>query len=155
MPGASTIGQRLRKARQRGGLTQKALAGRLGVFQPIVANWESGKAPISHDVRTRIEEILGGPLTNKRRLVSDAAASEVSSLGEWVSEQREKAGLSVTELANKAKMSAMAIYNIEHGKISNPQLSTRNKLAAAFDQEIPERIIEDTEGEQKSRVSAV
>ena len=147
MPGASIIGQRLRNARQRGGLMQKALADRLGVLQPTVANWESGKAPISQEVRTKVEKILG-PLTNKSRLASEATASEVSSFGEWVRENRDKAGLSVTELARKAKMSAMQIYNIEHGKISNPQSSTRNKLAAAFNQEIPEPIIKETEEEQ-------
>jgi transcriptional regulator with XRE-family HTH domain len=122
---ASTLGQRLRKARQSGGLTQKALADRLGVTQPLVAHWESGNATFSNDYRKQIEKILG-PLTNKNQPVSGVAASEVSSFGDWVRENRDKAGLSVPELAKKADISTVAIYNIENGKIKSPQSSTRN-----------------------------
>jgi transcriptional regulator with XRE-family HTH domain len=48
----------------------------------------------------------------------------------------------------KADISAMAIYNIENGKIKNPLSSTRNKLAAALDQPIPNDVVEATEQEQ-------
>ena len=37
-----TIGQRIRTCRKRAGLNQGALADRLGVTQPTVANWEAG-----------------------------------------------------------------------------------------------------------------
>jgi transcriptional regulator with XRE-family HTH domain len=105
---ASTLGQRLRKARQSGGLTQKALAVRLGVTQPLVANWESGKAAFDN-YRKQIEKILG-PLTNKNQPASAVTTSEVSSFGDWVRENRDKAGLSVPELAKKADISSVAIY---------------------------------------------
>jgi transcriptional regulator with XRE-family HTH domain len=143
---ASTKGQRLRKARQSGGLTQQALADRLGVTQPLVAHWESGKTAFSK-YREQIETILG-PLTNKTQPASAVATSEVSSFGDWVRENKDKAGLSVPELAKKADISTVAIYNILNGKIKNPQSSTRNRLAAAFNADIPSDIVEATEEEQ-------
>ena len=41
-PPLDTIGQRIRAQRKRAGLNQGALADRLGVTQPTVANWEAG-----------------------------------------------------------------------------------------------------------------
>jgi transcriptional regulator with XRE-family HTH domain len=150
---ASTLGQRLRRARQREGLTQQDLADKLGVLQATISNWETG-SPFKKASRDKIEEILG-PLTNKKQLESRAgqtqsvpAESDISSFGSWVRENRNKLSLSVPELAKKAKISAVAIYNIENGKIKNPQSATRNKLAAAFNQTVPTDVVEETESEQ-------
>lgn len=149
---ASTLGQRLRRARQREGLTQQHLADKLGVTQATIANWEAG-SPFTSS-RSRIEKILG-PLTNKKQLQSDEGGtqsapveSDISSFGSWVRENRNKLSLSVPELAQKAKISAVAIYNIENGKIKNPQTATRNKLASAFNATVPSDVVEETEGEQ-------
>jgi transcriptional regulator with XRE-family HTH domain len=150
---ASTLGQRLRRARQREGLTQQALADKLGLIQTTISNWENG-SPFKSVDRERIEGILG-PLTNKKRLPSDpdqkaitVVENEISSFGSWVRENREKASLSVPELARKADISPASIYNIENGKIKNPQSSTRNQLAAAFNAKIPADVVEETEEEQ-------
>lgn len=150
---ASTLGQRLRRARQREGLTQQALADKVGVSQAAIANWENGSS-FNKAKREKIEAILG-PLTNKKRVEVDGDQDEfadirgdISSFGSWVLENRSKASLSVPELAKKAGISAVAIYNIENGKIKNPQVSTRNKLAAAFSESVPVEIVRETEEEQ-------
>jgi transcriptional regulator with XRE-family HTH domain len=144
---APTLGQRLRSARQREGLTQQALADRIKVSQGAIANWEAG-SPFDSPTRQKIEKILG-PLTNKKQATAiPAVEEEPSSFGTWVREKRSKDSLSVPELAKKANISAQAIYNIENGRIKNPQATTRNKLAAAFNEKIPAGIVEEIEEEQ-------
>lgn len=57
----STLGRRLRRAREREGLTQDGLARKIGVTQPAIAAWEAGTPFPKY--RDQIEAILG-PLTN-------------------------------------------------------------------------------------------
>lgn len=149
---ASTLGERLRRARQREGLTQQELADKIGAHGPKISNWETGVGSFSKATRDKIEEILG-PLTKKKHGASGlktvvAIEDDTSSFGSWVRENRIKASLTVPELAKKAGMSAVAIYNIENGKIKNPQSSTRNKLSVAFNEQIPANVVQETEEEQ-------
>jgi transcriptional regulator with XRE-family HTH domain len=53
---AQDIGMVLKRLRERAGLSQRELAGQLGVQQPAIARWEAGRVrmPIN-----RIEDILG------------------------------------------------------------------------------------------------
>lgn len=60
--GAPTIGERIRIARKRAGLNQAALAVRLGVTQPAVANWESGVHDPRRVVLAKLAEALGTSL---------------------------------------------------------------------------------------------
>ena len=69
---------------------------------------------------------------------------EVSSFGAWLHEQRLQSGLSVPELAKRASVSAPAIYNIESGKIQNPQAATRNRIAAGLETAVPAQVIAET-----------
>ena len=147
---SSTLGQRLRRARERQGLTQQALATKIGVAQPTIANWEAGNA--FTDYRAKIEAILG-PLTKKKEDTSgekavDTTEDEISSFGTWLRGKRESSGLSVPELAKKAGISAPTIYYIENGKIKNPQSSTKDKLADALNETIPKDVVKETEEEQ-------
>ena len=52
------------------------------------------------------------------------------------------------ELANLATISAVALYNIESGKIQNPQVATINKLGNALKKAVPEVVVTETEHEQ-------
>lgn len=61
-PDGSTIGERIRQARKRAGLNQAALAERLGVSQPAVANWESGVHDPRRLVLAKLADALGTPL---------------------------------------------------------------------------------------------
>ena len=141
------LGSRIRRAREREGLTQAALAEKVGVAQPTVAVWEAGKN-LSESNRKNLEQILG-PLTHRRGAKAGTPAeSEVSSFGVWLRDQRSKASMSITELARSSGLSGQAIYNIENGKIQNPQSATRDKLGKALKQLVPKDVIADTELDQ-------
>lgn len=62
--------------------------------------------------------------------------------GRWLERAREDAGLSVHELADKAGVSAPAIYNIESGRSSNPRAATQKKLEAALKVSVPAEVLE-------------
>ena len=53
----------LRAARKAAGLTQTALAERLGTTQQAVAKWESGRGVPRDETRWRLAEALGVPVT--------------------------------------------------------------------------------------------
>jgi transcriptional regulator with XRE-family HTH domain len=149
------LGRRIRRAREREGLTQQALADKVGVTQGSIASWEAGKPPKKANM-SGLQEVLG-PLSMKKASKSSGAQdekapttpdSEISSFGIWLRAQRSEQSLSVPELAKSADVSAPAIYNIESGKIQNPQAATRDRLAKALKQSVPEQVVTDTEQEQ-------
>jgi transcriptional regulator with XRE-family HTH domain len=95
-----------------------------------------------------VGERAGGPLTVKKQSAEVDVESEISTFGAWVRENRIKAGLSVPQLAKKANISVVAIYNIENGKIKNPQSATKASLAAAFHERIHDEIEKEIDEEQ-------
>jgi transcriptional regulator with XRE-family HTH domain len=134
----------------------------MGLTQGAVASWEAAGRQPKEDNKITLEEILG-PLSmnkaSKLRKVSissgarvdkalNAPDSEVSSFGGWLRDQRTKAAISVPELAKSAKISTVAIYNIESGKSQNPQAATRDRLATALKQVVPPDVVTETEKEQ-------
>lgn len=52
-------GERLREARRRLGLSQAALAGRVGVTQPSLHQWEAGVNEPAFKNRLLLAEVLG------------------------------------------------------------------------------------------------
>ena len=56
---AETVGQRLARLRRERGLTQAELAGRLGIAQPIVSDYERGELRLHGQLIVRLTEILG------------------------------------------------------------------------------------------------
>ena len=162
---AKVLGQLIRRAREREGLTQQALADKVGVTAAAVSTWESGTQPKGAN-KSALEDFLG-PLSVSRaaksRKVSKPSGmrkekaskvpvatidSEVSSFGGWLRDRRTRAAMSVPELAKKAKISSVAIYNIESGKSQNPQPATRDSLAKALGGVVPKEVVAETEQEQ-------
>lgn len=144
------FGEGLRKARTREGLSQAALAKKLGVTQPTIGNWE--KAPVEPAKFKRVQkefEKVFGSRTSQQRIDGQQSAPSPSDFGKWVQEQRIVKNMSVFELAQVADLTAPAIYNIEAGKSLNPQATTRNKLTAALGVVVPPEIIKDVEAESK------
>lgn len=144
---SKALGSRIRRAREREGLTQTALAEKVGVAQPTVAVWEAGKG-LSEANKKNLEQVLG-PLTHGQGAKAGTPSkTEISSFGVWLRDQRTKASMSITELAHSAGVSGQAISNIESGKIQNPQSATRDKLGKALKQSVPKDVIADTELDQ-------
>jgi transcriptional regulator with XRE-family HTH domain len=56
---AETVGQRLARLRRERGLTQAELAGRLGIAQPIVSDYERGELRLHGQLIVRLTAILG------------------------------------------------------------------------------------------------
>lgn len=145
---SNALGKRIRRAREKEGLTQAKLAEKIGVTSASVSTWEAGGG-ISENNKKKLEKILGPLSPAKTKKASMVLEDEISSFGIWLREQRENKSLSVPELSNLSKISRPTIYFIENGKIQNPQVSTRNKLAQALDQSVPEQVIQDTEQDQE------
>jgi len=138
------IGERIRRTRQREGLTQTALGEKIGVTQGAIAAWETGRAAPTEGNKKKLKIILGWSRTRAAEKPSEEVAEEVSSFGAWLREQRVQSGLSVPELAKRASVSAPAIYNIESGKIQNPQAGTRDRIAAGLKTAVPEQVVDET-----------
>lgn len=71
LPVPSAIGERIRHARKSAGLNQAALAARVGVTQPAVANWESGV----HDPRRMMLAKLAEALSTSLEWLAEGARS--------------------------------------------------------------------------------
>lgn len=49
----------LKTVRERRGLSQREMAGKLGVTQPVVSRWESGESAIGEDTLSKYAQALG------------------------------------------------------------------------------------------------
>lgn len=144
-----SFGERVRRARIRHAMTQTDLAKKVDVSQPTIHLWEKGKATPSADQKTHLKTILGGVWkeTNNVDRTEHAHSSQPGAVGSWVNRARIEKGISVPELAEQAGLSAVAIYNIEAGRISNPRSATIAKLENALGIEIPSEVKEETREE--------
>lgn len=68
-----------------------------------------------------------------------------SEFGRWLYETRTKKNLTVGQLAEKAGVSFVQIYNIEAGRSQNPREGTRNRLIAALGQKPEDSVVVATE----------
>jgi transcriptional regulator with XRE-family HTH domain len=116
----------------------------------MVSVWELGRSTPDEAMLQLLEKVLNTSLRSGDR--ADDAFTESSSLpqfGLWVRRQREENGLSVADLAEAARISLPALYNIESGRSANPRLETRNRLTKALKVEAPAAVLEAVE-EQSS-----
>jgi transcriptional regulator with XRE-family HTH domain len=146
---AADIGQRIRRTRQREGLTQAELAEKIGVTQGAIAAWEGSRASPTEANKKKLKSILGWARVRASSEPSQDVGEEVSSFGAWLREQRLEKSLSVPELAKRANVSSPAIYNIENGKIQNPQANTRQRIAAALETAVPDMVVDETTESQE------
>ena len=123
------FGERLKRARIRNDLTQAELSEKVNVSQALISQWENGKSEPNKQQREELKKILGGWVAEKP---TDQAGEETEispgTLSAWLTRSRLAKNMSVPELAEKAGLSAPAIYNIESGQISNPRNETIRKL---------------------------
>jgi transcriptional regulator with XRE-family HTH domain len=70
-----------------------------------------------------------------------------SPFGEWLRAERVLRSMSRAELAALSGVSPMQISNLERGRTVNPQPTTREKLARAFEVHVPDAVAIDAERE--------
>ena len=128
---AKLLGERLRKARLQEGMSQTELGKKVGVTQGSISNWEKGTIVPKDEQVHKLQRVLG-TLTE-----SSGAQPANGAFGAWLRKARGEANLSVAELAAKAGVSIVAIYNIEAGRSQNPQEQTRKRLERALGVDTP------------------
>jgi transcriptional regulator with XRE-family HTH domain/predicted GIY-YIG superfamily endonuclease len=143
----TALGRALRRAREREGLTQQALADKLTksvgakVWPANIAQWEAGDRVPPDSYIPKIEEILG-PITKraaKKEKDAEIIEDESSDFGVWMRNTREEKGLSRYELARQAGLTATTIYFIESGKVTNPQDATKDKIYKVLGKQPPKQ----------------
>lgn len=148
MPNIS-FGERLKRARIRNAMSQAELAEKIRVSQATVSNWEIGKAAPLKEQKVELARVLGGFSADSTPTREEFEAQGPTALSSWLSRERAGRGLSVSELAEKAGISAPAVYNIERGRILNPRVETMRKLERALGAEIPKEAKEEVKEEAK------
>ena len=124
----------LQRARQLAGLTRKQLAEKIAASAQSVFNWETGFSSPQGKYRDALFKELSEDAFDPEKAAPEI---EPTAFGRWVEDNRSKAGWSRQELASKVSVSAMTIYNIETGRVTNPQQATVEKLETAFKQQVP------------------
>lgn len=140
----SKLSENLRARRVAAGLSQNDVAEKLGVAQPTISNWELGRSQPSAPQVTALEGILGS-LETPLDTPGSTGPTEASPFGVWLNAARTRRGLTVVELAGKAGVSLGTIYNLESGRIENPQKATRDKVIKALGETPPAEAVEATE----------
>ncbi len=134
----------IRERRVAAGLTQADLAKKLGITQATVSNWELGKTEPLEKQLKGLEGVLGNLRVPQGEITGDSSSS-TSPFGVWLNAARTRRGLTAVELAGRAGVSHVTIYNLESGRIENPQERTRQNLVRALGEEPPRETVEATE----------
>lgn len=135
------FGPSIKKSRVRLGMTQTELGGKLDpqVSPTTISQWENENHVPSDVYKAQLRLILGrnsnggeakGPPATEEE--DEEPVGAPSTIGVWLNRHRLEQKLSVPELAAKAGLSPVALYNIESGRSQNPQRATVSKLEAAL-----------------------
>lgn len=150
---AARIAEAIRNRRIGSGLSQSEVAVKLGVAQGTLSNWERCKTEPSAQQLHGLEAILGSLRPEGRGDKEVGSLGEASPFGVWLNSARTRRGLTVVELSGRAGVSSPTIYNLESGRIENPQERTRRSLIQALGEEPPKEAVEATE--QASTIEGV
>jgi transcriptional regulator with XRE-family HTH domain len=116
------LAERIAASRSTSGLSQKELADKLSVSQPLISQFETGKAKPDARLLEKLEAVLGG-ITGEG--VADQA---LPALSVWLARVMSKKNLTANELARRAALSVPTIYNLLNGKAENPQQRTLSAI---------------------------
>lgn len=142
----SHVGESIRAARKRNALSQKELAEKLETTQATISNWETAKQEPDSSAREKLQTVLGeGIFAADAR----AVAGDTSVLATWLSKTMERAGLTVSQLAEKSGLSMMTIYNIQAGRARNPRPRTIELLEKAVQTKFETEFREEVERDSK------
>jgi transcriptional regulator with XRE-family HTH domain len=135
------LGSRLRAKRIDASLSQAEVANKLGVSQVLISHWETGRRNPDPNQLDKLTSLLG-PLNIDQ---DSAVSSEVSPFGAWLRSVRAKLELTPAQVAQQAGVSIPTIYNLESGRIDNPQKATIAKITNALGQEPSEETVKATQ----------
>ena len=143
------FGPDTQKKRVRLGLSQMELGEKVNVSQATISSWERELSHPSKDQKAQIRGILGDSTgdVNSTEAEADESIELPSAIGVWVNRKRLEKNLSVPELATKADVSAVAIYNIESGRSQNPQTSTISKLELVLGSKLSSEALDEAKGD--------
>jgi transcriptional regulator with XRE-family HTH domain len=127
-------GDELKARRKAAGLSQAALAERVGVTQGAVSTWETGRVALPRDQIDALQRILADN-------ANASLTSPSQAFGEWLRGRREAANLTREELAAMSGVSAIQIYNIETGRTANPRSKTRKAFERVLKQRVPDELV--------------
>jgi transcriptional regulator with XRE-family HTH domain len=131
--------KRLRLLRMQNGLSQLALAEKLQVSNRRVCSWELGEGEPSQEQQHALRKVLGWSLDQPAESADEI--SEDTPLGAWLKRERGRSGLTVGELADKARVLAFTIEGIESGVSANPPETELRKLQKVLGK-IPRGIVD-------------
>jgi len=120
--------------RQHLSLTQSEMAKELGISQPVVSLIESGGMQASRKIAEKIIKL------SQTIAQEEAEASEKSTFGEWLRDQRAKHNITQAQLAEKAGISQLTISFIETGKTQSPQKATVQAIEKALGKGLPTEV---------------
>jgi transcriptional regulator with XRE-family HTH domain len=122
--------------------------------QATISQWEKEEGFPSDEQKIQLKRILGQTSNDRDTAQSQGAPDDStepvaapSAIGAWLNKHRLEQNLSVPELAGKAGLSAVAIYNIESGQSQNPQRKTVAKLEKALGKQLSPEAKQEAEEE--------
>ncbi len=132
-----SLGNFLRYARKRSGLTQEQIAERLNIVTPVLSKWENDKAVPPLDLLCKlcnilnisIEECINAELSNEKRVLPPENF-QPEKLGETLKTLRLKNGWSQAEVGKKLFVTSQTVSKWEAGGVSS--LEVLGKLAELF-----------------------
>ena len=131
-------GPEIKKRRKAAGLSQAALAEKVGVTQGAISSWETGRIAAPKEQSDALGRVFGSE-------EPAAGTSPSQDYGEWLRGRREEARQTREQLAAASGVSAIQIYNIETGRTINPRAKTRGALERALKQRAPDQLVQAVE----------
>ena len=123
-----SVGQNIKKARKKAGITQKELAQKLGLSFQSIAQWENDLRNPKVETLRRIANALE---CDPSELDNSLASS--MSVGDNIRYWRKHAGMTQKELAQKTGMNIASIEKYETGELYPSKKALQN-VATALDE---------------------
>lgn len=133
------LGKRLQAARENTGLTQRAVADRLGLSAQTIRNWEAGRhEPAQADIENlaslycvQSQQLREGSLPPGIKVRQRDTEQRARVNPELLVQAREDAGLPQAKAAEQAGINTSSLRRYEHGK-ARPTKATLRRLALAY-----------------------